>query len=138
MRLSINHVTQFQYDEPVVRGMQRLRFTPKSTSSQLVERWDLGVEGGRTEAEYRDHYGNEVRLISMEGDIDGELTWTMGSWRGTARLSAARVSESEQPRDSLELVLLDVRGTRFGSPLVGTLADRKLVSDTVPVAGSVS
>ena len=66
MRLAIDHVTRYRFGIPVARGLQRLRLTPASTSGQMVRDWSLTIEGGRIEAEYRDHHGNDVTLLSIE------------------------------------------------------------------------
>ena len=73
MRLAIHHVTRYNFDEPVARGLQRLRLTPKSTSGQQVLGWRMNIVGGRQEAEYEDHNHNRTTLISLLAGT-GELT----------------------------------------------------------------
>jgi transglutaminase-like putative cysteine protease len=66
VRLAIDHVTRYRFESPVARGLQRLRLTPASMPGQEVRDWSLAIEGGRIEAEYRDHHGNDVTLLSIE------------------------------------------------------------------------
>ena len=65
MRLSIQHLTRYSYDEPVARGLQRLRLTPKATAGQRIVEWSMGFEGARVEAEYDDQNHNRTTLISV-------------------------------------------------------------------------
>ncbi len=66
MRLSIRHVTTYDYDAPVSWGLQQVRLTPKGNRSQEVISWDIAVEGGRRELGFEDHHRNGVDLISFE------------------------------------------------------------------------
>ena len=66
MRLSIRHVTAYEYDAPVGWGLQQLRLTPKATGAQRVLSWDIAVEGGRRELSFEDQHRNHVDLVSFE------------------------------------------------------------------------
>ncbi len=68
MRLKIAHVTHYQYDAPTPYGLQQLRLTPSPRPGLNVLNWTLSVDGARTEAEFRDHHDNVVRLTGMESD----------------------------------------------------------------------
>jgi transglutaminase-like putative cysteine protease len=68
MRLRINHRTEYAYDAPLSYGLQRLRLTPQSLRTQTVLSWAVAVEGAREELRYIDGFGNETRLLSIEGD----------------------------------------------------------------------
>ena len=65
MRLAIRHVTRYQFAQPVAHGLQRLRLKPKSTHGQSVLAWTTDLEGASPEAEYEDHHGNGVTLVSV-------------------------------------------------------------------------
>ena len=69
MRLAIHHVTRYTFDEPLTRGLQRLRLTPKSTSGQKVLEWRMSFAGGCGEAEYDDQNHNRTTLISLNAGI---------------------------------------------------------------------
>ena len=66
MQLFVTHATHYTYDTPVVYALQKARLRPSGSKLQEIEAWDLTVEGGKIEAGYRDHYGNNVDLISAE------------------------------------------------------------------------
>ncbi|TNC73489.1 transglutaminase family protein [Rubellimicrobium roseum] len=66
MRLTVRHVTAYDYDAPVPWGLQQVRLTPKPHKWQRVHRWSLEVEGGRKEAHFEDQHRNAVDLVSLE------------------------------------------------------------------------
>ncbi|KQZ99706.1 transglutaminase [Mesorhizobium sp. Root157] len=68
MRLKITHRTEYSYDVPVHYALQRLRLMPSSGPTQKVLSWDLTIEGAREEVRFKDHFENDTRLISVEGD----------------------------------------------------------------------
>jgi transglutaminase-like putative cysteine protease len=66
MRLTIRHTTRYDFSQPVLHGLQRLRLTPKSSHGQSVIDWSMDFEGVRVEAEYDDHHRNRTTLVSAE------------------------------------------------------------------------
>lgn len=66
MRLSIRHVTAYDYAAPVGWGLQQIRLTPKTTRTQRVLAWRIGLEGARRELGFEDHHRNVVELASFE------------------------------------------------------------------------
>lgn len=69
MRLAITHRTRYDFDEPVVHALQRLRLTPKSTSGQSVIEWTMEIDGASREIEYEDHNCNTTTLVSVEPGV---------------------------------------------------------------------
>jgi len=67
MRLKISHSTEYHYDAPLTYALQRLRLFPKSGPIQTVLEWALSIEGAREEVRYDDSFGNDTRLLSIEG-----------------------------------------------------------------------
>lgn len=67
MRLKISHRTEYHYDAPVFYALQRIRLFPKSDAMQAVNEWSLAIEGAREEVRFDDHFGNDTRLLSVEG-----------------------------------------------------------------------
>lgn len=98
MRLSIEHLTRYVYNEPVPYALLELRLIPASDRRQTVVRWDLQIEGGLKEAEFDDQHGNRVTLVSLAAGVqavtvrcDGEVDTTdlagvMGPHTGYAPL----------------------------------------------------
>ena len=68
MRLKISHRTEYSYDLPVKYGLQRLRLVPQAGPTQAVVSWALKIEGAREEVRFSDQYGNDTRLVSVEGE----------------------------------------------------------------------
>lgn len=80
MLLKITHRTQYSYDAPVSYALQRLRLVPASGALQAVRSWTLAVEGAREELRFADQFGNDTRLLSVEGaphaivvEVSGEV-----------------------------------------------------------------
>jgi len=68
MRLKINHVTEYSYDEPVQFSLQRLRLTPIEHPGLRVISWTIAVDGATVEAGFNDQFGNHTHLVSFEGE----------------------------------------------------------------------
>ncbi|MCO6050667.1 transglutaminase family protein [Mesorhizobium sp. RP14(2022)] len=68
MRLKITHRTEYRYDAPVAYALQRLRLMPPNGSTQKVGPWTLAITGGREQLRFGDQFGNDTRLISVEGE----------------------------------------------------------------------
>lgn len=66
MLLSIHHITEYQFDQPVHYALQRLKLRPKDGAGQRIIDWTLTVDGGKIEAEQDDPHNNHVTLISVE------------------------------------------------------------------------
>jgi transglutaminase-like putative cysteine protease len=67
MRLKISHRLEYQSDPAKAYALQRLRLFPATGAAQTVRSWSLAVEGAREEVRFSDHFGNDTRLISIEG-----------------------------------------------------------------------
>jgi transglutaminase-like putative cysteine protease len=68
MRLKITHRTEYSYDVPIRYALQRLRLVPLAGPTQKVLSWALSIEGAREELRFIDQFGNDTRLVSVEGD----------------------------------------------------------------------
>ena len=66
MRLKINHITRYRFDEPVKFALQQIRKTPKTAHKQVVLDWQTMVTGGRKELAFTDHHNNVTELISFD------------------------------------------------------------------------
>jgi transglutaminase-like putative cysteine protease len=69
MQLRIEHTTRYEFSQPVGRGLQRLRLTPKCTNGQQVLDWSMRLDGARIEVEYDDHNFNRTVLASVEEGV---------------------------------------------------------------------
>lgn len=75
MRLNISHTTSYRFDHPPSYGLQQLRKSPKANTGQRVIDWSLDLTGAKVETTYKDHYANDVTLISFAPDTK-EITIT--------------------------------------------------------------
>lgn len=66
MRLKITHTTRYDYDAPVMFGLQQLRTTPKSTRGQTVLNWQTNVKGGVKQLVFEDYHRNTTELVSFD------------------------------------------------------------------------
>lgn len=73
MQLSINHTTRYSYENAVDYALQKVRLRPNDNPMQTIDNWQVQIGGGKKEADYRDHYGNNVDLISTTPGVS-ELT----------------------------------------------------------------
>ncbi|AKM09350.1 transglutaminase family protein [Croceicoccus naphthovorans] len=69
MRLAITHRTRYDFEDPVVHALQRLRLTPKSTSGQSIAEWKMELTGAARELEYEDHNCNLTTLVAVEPGV---------------------------------------------------------------------
>lgn len=65
MHLKITHTTTYRFKSAATYGLQQLRLTPKSRIGQIVQDWNMSVEGGRIETDFVDHNQNRVTLVSF-------------------------------------------------------------------------
>jgi transglutaminase-like putative cysteine protease len=98
MRLKIHHASRYRYTSPLSYGLLQIRQVPKSRAGHQVVNWALNIEGGRVEAEFEDHNGNAVQLVSVvagaeelavisDGEVDVEdKAGVVGVQRGFAPL----------------------------------------------------
>lgn len=64
MELTVKHVTEYAYAQPVDFALQKIRLVPLASGLQQVKNWTVVIEGGKIETSYSDHYGNHVDLVS--------------------------------------------------------------------------
>ncbi len=73
MRLSVDHVTRYQYDRPVRSVVQSHRLTPSAYQGQTVLDWAVSVSDGVRGSEFRDGAGDLVQGWTVAGPV-GEVT----------------------------------------------------------------
>jgi transglutaminase-like putative cysteine protease len=65
MRIQINHLTTYSYEQPVRYGIQELRLTPRETHGQKVLEWQIDAPGIDGAPGWIDAWGNTVRLTNQ-------------------------------------------------------------------------
>ncbi|MEO0463660.1 MAG: transglutaminase family protein [Pseudomonadota bacterium] len=78
MRLSIRHTTRYNFSQPVVHALQRLRLTPKETQGQQILNWNLDFTNAQPELEYDDQHFNTVTLIAVEPGVSEVIVTCSG------------------------------------------------------------
>ena len=68
MRLKITHRTEYRYDAPIAYALQRLRLLPRAARRRRSAPGRSTIDGAREEARFTDHFGNDTRLVSVEGE----------------------------------------------------------------------
>ena len=63
MRLSVHHITRFEFDQPSGHSIHDVRLTPKPASGQRLLSWRIDGPGKRSE--WVDGHGNNVTTFSL-------------------------------------------------------------------------
>lgn len=63
MRVSIDHLTRYSYEEPAAAIVQILRVTPRSCDSQYVVNWRLDVDADGRVIPFTDAQGNACHIF---------------------------------------------------------------------------
>lgn len=69
MRLVVEHLTSYRYDQPVRGVVQSHRLTPSAFDGQKVISWSVTVSDGVKGAEFRDGAGDRVQGWSVAGPV---------------------------------------------------------------------
>ncbi|MBL8562200.1 MAG: transglutaminase family protein [Gemmobacter sp.] len=73
MRLIVDHVTRYVYDQPVRGVVQSHRLTPSACESQTVLDWSVTVSDGIAGGGFRDGAGDRLHSWSVQGPV-AEIT----------------------------------------------------------------
>ena len=73
MRLIVDHVTRYVYDQPVRGVVQSHRLTPSACESQTVLDWRVTVSDGVAGGVFRDGAGDRLHSWSVQGPVS-EIT----------------------------------------------------------------
>jgi len=68
MLLKVAHRTVYSYDAPPSYGLQRLRLSPQTGTTQSVLSWSIEISGAKQEVQFFDQFANDTRLVSISGD----------------------------------------------------------------------
>ncbi|MEQ9861312.1 transglutaminase family protein [Pectobacterium cacticida] len=64
MKLTINHLTHYRYDEEVKFSTQYLRLTPKNSARQKIRQWKLTLPVPAVQT--TDAYGNVLHVLTLD------------------------------------------------------------------------
>ena len=65
MKLVIDHLTRYGYDEEVKFSTQYLRLTPRSTGRQIITSWTLTLPEGAA-VTTTDAWGNVLHVLTLD------------------------------------------------------------------------
>jgi transglutaminase-like putative cysteine protease len=68
MRLSVHHITRFEFDQPSGHSIHDVRLTPKPATGQRILSWHIDGPGKRSE--WTDGHGNLVTTFSVAQQHD--------------------------------------------------------------------
>lgn len=80
MRILVHHRTEYRYTQPLTQSVQYLRLTPRSGTSQTVNRWKIACPGADL-TEWVDHYGNVCHTLAIARPITSVLIEVLGDVR---------------------------------------------------------
>ena len=64
MKLTINHLTHYHYDEEVKFSTQYLRLTPQTSGRQYIKEWNLLLPASAVAT--TDAYGNLMHVLTLD------------------------------------------------------------------------
>ncbi|WP_370223370.1 transglutaminase family protein [Pararhodobacter marinus] len=70
MKLTVEHVTTYVYDQPVRGVVQSHRLLPTQCQNQSVERWNVTVSDGMMGGSFRDGAGDQVQAWTVTGPVE--------------------------------------------------------------------
>lgn len=150
MRLTVDHVTRYSYDQPVRGVVQSHRLRPSVCAGQKVISWSVEVEGGQRGGSFRDGAGDLIEAWSVSGPVS-EITVTVrgevetedlsGVLRGHREIVPATAYLRDTPVTTLDLALSDLAQavTEEDGPLALAHGLAAAIADRIAyVAGSTS
>ena len=79
MKLTIRNTIKYQFSNPVSYGVQRLRLWPRTASSQIINNWKIDLVGATEQVNYKDHHGNQCKLITFVPSVTEIIIYVKGS-----------------------------------------------------------
>lgn len=80
MRVLVHHRTEYRYTQPLMQSVQYVRLTPRSGTSQTVNRWKVSCPGADL-TEWTDHYGNICHTLVIARPITSMVIEVSGDVR---------------------------------------------------------
>lgn len=65
MKLTIQHQTTYNYEEPVHYALQKLRLIPRTGHGQTVLNWQTEISGGEKQLTFDDLFVNHTELVKV-------------------------------------------------------------------------
>lgn len=127
MRIAVDHVTIYRYDQPVRAVVQSHRLHPSIFDGQQVEHWDVTVSDGIRGGGFRDGAGDWVQAWTVQGPVS-EISVTVkgvvqttdlaGVLRGHRECVPPLAWLQDTPATSIDIALAELaRSVPAGEPL---------------------
>jgi transglutaminase-like putative cysteine protease len=131
MRLIVNHLTRYCYDQPVRAVVQSHRLTPSLFDGQRVLNWQVTVSDGQKGGSFRDGAGDWVQGWTVLGPVE-EITVQVTGEVETQDLAGVLRGHKELMPHHAYLQPTDV--TEVDASLIALAADLAGQADTLSVA----
>lgn len=79
MRLTVDHVTRYSYDQPVRSVVQSHRLQPSAFAGQTVIDWQVTVSEGVRGASHRDGAGDLIQAWTVAGPVESVTVHVQGT-----------------------------------------------------------
>lgn len=141
MRLLVNHVTTYLYDQPVRAVVQSHRLRPTICQNQIENAWKVEVSDGLRGGCFRDGAGDEIQAWTVLGPVDqitvtvtGDITTTdqSGILRGQREMIPPVAWLGDTFATSPDAALRDLAQTASGSSPLALAHDlSRVVSEAI-------
>ena len=113
MRILVQHRTEYRYSRPLQHSIQYVRLTPRSGTSQTVNRWKVHSPGADL-AEWADQYGNICHTLVIARPVTSVMLEVSGDVR---TIDTAGVIPAGTTALPVEVYLRETNYTRADGPL---------------------
>jgi len=95
MRLSVHHITRFEFDQPSGHSIHDVRLSPKPATGQRLVSWRIDGPGKRSD--WVDGHGNSVTTFSVAQEHDSVEIAVAGLYRIQRRRPVAALRRRADP-----------------------------------------
>ena len=131
MRILVHHRTEYRYTQPLLQSVQYLRLTPRSGTSQTVNRWKIACPGADL-TEWTDHYGNICHTLVIERATNSMVIEVAGDVRTIDTNGVIPGGTTTLP---FEVYLRETAYTQPDKPLVKFAQKYRAEIDKDPISG---
>jgi transglutaminase-like putative cysteine protease len=131
MRVIVHHRTEYRYSQPLLQSVQYLRLTPRSGTSQTVNRWKIACPGGDM-TEWADHYGNICHTLVIARPTQSVVIEVTGDVRTVDTNGVIPSGTTTLP---FEVYLRETNYTRPDGPLGEFVAKFRPAIEREAIAG---
>lgn len=131
MRIVVHHRTEYRYTQPLMQSVQYVRLTPRSGTSQTINRWKVSCHGADL-TEWVDHYGNICHTLVIERATNSMVIEVAGDVR---TIDTNGVIPSGTTTLPFEVYLRETAYTQADRPLVKFAQKYRTEIEKDPISG---